>query len=83
MSPVQGNRETGSKNRNVGKRVEKFEHEMKKLIMALNYEDQVPPDTGHLRKTPLSNAIQSYLDYLCDTIFDTDDDYMNNQRWKK
>lgn len=63
---------------------------MKKLIMGkcdpshtLNYEDQMPPDTGHLRKTPLSNAIQSYLDYLCDTIFDTDDNYMNNQRGKK
>lgn len=60
---------------------------MRKIpLKVYNCEDllpQAPPDTGHLRKTPLSRVIQSYLDYLCDTIFDTDDDYMNNQRWKK
>lgn len=46
-----------------------------------------PRITGVLQKTPrevmIQQIIQLYLDTLIDRIFDTDDDYMNNQRWKK
>ena len=46
-----------------------------------------PGITGVLPKTPrevmIQQIIQMYLDTLIDRIFDTDDDYMNNQRWKK
>ena len=48
---------------------------------------RTPETTGVLLKTPrevmIQQIIQLYLDTLIDRIFDTDDDYMNNQRWKK
>lgn len=48
---------------------------------------ETPETTGVLQKTPrevmIQQIIQLYLDTLIDRIFDTDDDYMNNQRWKK
>jgi hypothetical protein len=48
---------------------------------------ETPETTGVLLKTPrevmIQQIIQLYLDTLIDRIFDTDDDYMNNQRWKK
>lgn len=48
---------------------------------------ETPGTTGVLQKTPrkvmIQQIIQLYLDTLIDRIFDTDDDYMNNQRWKK
>ncbi len=48
---------------------------------------RTPETSGVLLKTPrevmIQQIIQLYLDTLIDRIFDTDDDYMNNQRWKK
>ena len=48
---------------------------------------ETPETNGVLQKTPrevmIQQIIQMYLDTLIDRIFDTDDDYMNNQRWKK
>jgi hypothetical protein len=48
---------------------------------------EIPETNGVLQKTPrevmIQQIIQMYLDTLIDRIFDTDDDYMNNQRWKK
>lgn len=43
----------------------------------------IPVHTGTLNKTPMKVVLRWYLDRLLDKIFDTDDDYMNNQRWKK
>lgn len=51
------------------------------------HKENAPKTTGVLQKTPrkvmIQQMIQLYLDTLIDRIFDTDDDYMNNQRWKK
>lgn len=50
-------------------------------------KENAPKTTGVLQKTPLNvmihQLIQMQLDTLIDKIFDTDDDYMCNQRWKK
>ena len=51
------------------------------------HKENAPRTTGVLQKTPrkvmIHQLIQMQLDALIDKIFDTDDDYMCNQRWKK
>ena len=50
-------------------------------------KENAPRTTGVLQKTPrkvmIQQIIQMQLDALIDEIFDTDDNYMCNQRWKK
>ena len=50
-------------------------------------KENAPRTTGVMQKTPrkvmIHQLIQMQLDALIDKIFDTDDDYMCNQRWKK
>lgn len=61
-----------------------------KLVEEISEEllkENASRNTGVLQKTPrkvmIHQLIQMQLDALIDRIFDTDDDYMNNQRWKK
>jgi len=61
-----------------------------KLVEEISDEllkENAPRTTGVLQKTPrkvmIQQIIQMQLDALIDEIFDTDDNYMCNQRWKK